>query len=691
VRFATEANASPGLAMSATEKAAVDAERLPANVLELYRGGDVTSADNRDFLRAFIRTVPERGEEGALVTPEGTLSVEGAARVRNALLAKAYGDANLVGSLAETGDPNIKAFGTALQNVAGDVAKLNGEIAAKRVPPELDLSVPLAQAADLVQRARASGRSFSSGALTDLVAQRDAFSSINPAAIDLLKRAFGDDMRGRLNVARYTDILRFAAEENAKQSTAAQLFGDNVTLADVMSAGAKRYGRAYETAEPQDVAPLGGSAGPSLRAGGQETPGYGPGAAGPGASGTGTPGSAASNLLAEQAPLTPNFDEAAAQRYRAAANATRERVNTFGRGPVGQSLREQPGGGGFTLSDAQVAAKFFNSGPKAFDDVNRFLSAVGDRPRAVELLQDYAAQSLRDYAERADGTLDPAKYARWIDNHSAALRVFPELAERFQTAADANRAIDLSAAIRKDALEVYQKGVASKFIGSDPAQAVSSALRSKNPAASFRQLADLIGNDPDARAGLQRATVELMERRLVGTEAAGDTGTNFLKPAMFQKFVAENRAALGEIFEPEQLKAMEAIAADLQRAQRSVNSKLPGTPGTASDLTAAGHGHGFGNLLQYLIAEKLGGMAGHLTGMGFVGEVAGLAANAVRRSGLAKVDDLLTEAMLKPELARTLLAKVSPKTAPAMGKMLAAQLRALSASAGAQSLERQLK
>src|SRR5262249_13090664 len=130
-----EANAAPGLAMSATERAAVDAERLSPNVLELYRGGDVGSADNREFLRAFIRSVPERGEEGALVTPEGTLSVEGAQRVRNALLAKAYGDANLVGGLAETGDPNIKAFGTALQNVAGDVAKLNVEIAAKRVPP----------------------------------------------------------------------------------------------------------------------------------------------------------------------------------------------------------------------------------------------------------------------------------------------------------------------------------------------------------------------------------------------------------------------------------------------------------------------------------------------------------------------------------------------------------------------------
>jgi hypothetical protein len=684
IRFTQEANASPGLAMSATERATIDAERLSPNVLDLYAGGDVSSAENRDFARAFIRSVPEKGEEGAMVTPQGQLSVEGIQRVRNALLAKAYGDANLVGGLAETGEPNIKAFGTALQSVAGDVAKLNGEIAAGRVPARFDLSVPLAQAADLVQRAKASGRSFSSGALADLVAQRDAFTSLNPATMDLLKRAFGDDLRGRLNVARYTDILRFAAEENAKQSTAAQLLANNVSLSDVLAVGANRYGRAYETSQTTDAAGRSGIIGPSLRTSGQEAPGYGPGAPRPGTAGAGTAGPPTSplGLLAPETPVA-NFDETAAQRYRAAANATRERVNTFGRGPVGQTLREQPGGGGYTLSDAQVAAKFFNTGPKAFEDVNRFLAAVGDRPRAVELLQDYAAESLRDYAERADGSLDPAKYAKWMDNHADALRVFPELAEKFQTAADATRAIDLNAVARKEALEIYQKGVASKFIGSEPAQAVATALRSKDPAGAFRKLSDLIGSDADAKAGLQRAVVELMERRFIG----GDAG---IKPAMFQRFVGENRAALSEVFSPEQMDAIDNLGADLKRWQSSVNSKLPGTPGTAADLHAAGEGKT--SLLQLLLVEHAGHVGGHVLGggvLGWAGGLVGVVGLAMRKAGLGKIDALLTEAMLDPALAKTLIEKATPKTAPELGKALAAQIRALSASAGGQALLRQ--
>jgi hypothetical protein len=256
------------------------------------------------------------------------------------------------------------------------------------------------------------------------------------------------------------------------------------------------------------------------------------------------------------------------------------------------------------------------------------------------------------------------------------------LAEKFQTAADATRAIDLNAVARKDALEVYQKGVASKFIGSEPAQAVATALRSKDPAGAFRKLSDLIGSDADAKAGLQRATVELIERRFLG----GDAG---IKPAMFQRFVVENRAALSEVFSPEQMDAIDNLGADLKRWQWSVNSKLPGTPGTAADLHAAGEGKT--SLLQLLLVEHAGHVGGHVLGggvLGWAGGLVGVVGLAMRKAGLGKIDDLLTEAMLDPALAKTLIEKATPKTAPELGKTLAAQIRALSASAGGQALLR---
>ena len=56
--------------------------------------------------------------------PDGALSVQGAQRMRNALLHRAYGDSGLVGALAEAGDEDLKSFGGALQDAAGEMAHL---------------------------------------------------------------------------------------------------------------------------------------------------------------------------------------------------------------------------------------------------------------------------------------------------------------------------------------------------------------------------------------------------------------------------------------------------------------------------------------------------------------------------------------------------------------------------------------
>jgi hypothetical protein len=71
-------------------------------------------------------------------------------------------------------------------------------------------------------------------------------------------------------------------------------------------------------------------------------------------------------------------------------------------------------------------------------------------------------------------------------------------------------------------------------------------------------------------------------------------------------------------------------------------------------------------------------LAGKLTGM-----VAVPVINAMRAAGMQKVDELVTQAMLHPELARTLLAKLptNPGSARGIGKMIASQIMALSAVA----------
>lgn len=680
VRFSVEANASPGLALSATERGLADAERLAPDTLDLFKGGDLGSAENVRFVRAFAKQVLDRGEEGNFVDANGRLSLDGARRVETALLAKAYGDSNLIGQLAETGDESVKAFGNALRDASGSVAKLNADISAGRVPAEFDISAPLVEASRIVQKARASRTP-----LADVVAQGDAFNRISPMAESLLREAYGPDLRGRINRVKFSNLLCYYAGEAGKVSTEASLFASEVTPQAIIAAGAKRYGGLFGQQAATPSIGAAGNASAGARNGESGPQAFRPGndAAGPQApgreSGAATPGKP-QGLLGPSEPEA-NFGPENAQAYRAAANATRERAATFNTNPVGQVLRKAPGGE-YNMADSRVAGKFFRSGAGALEDAEALVKAVGDRPRAIAALQDYAASDLAAKASRPDGTLDPVKFQRWMENHADALRAFPEFSAKFRDAASAETAIADAMTARREALDAFSKGVAAKFIGSDPVVAVDSVLRSKDPAGGMRELVDLVHDNPDAVAGLKRAIIDSIQRKAVGNELAGQTESTFLKSDTFQTFVKRNDAALSEVFSPEEMDNLRAIAADLQRSNRSVTAaKLPGSPGTASDLIGAGKsaaaaGEHRGSLLGYILA-----LAGeHVTGSvaPFVGLIGAKVGSAIRNAGLAKADDLVTEALLNPELARTLLEEVTPATARNRAGTLAAQLRAMS-------------
>lgn len=376
--------------------------------------------------------------------------------------------------------------------------------------------------------------------------------------------------------------------------------------------------------------------------------------------------------------LAPNFDAGAAQRYRNAADTTREAKQTFGTGATGQVLRSGETFGSYRVPDSHVAAKFFNGGSHAAEDVQSFLRASGGRNDAVDTLQDYAASSLRKAAETPDGTLDPRRFAGWMNKHADALSSFPELQERFANAARAQETLDNALASRAASLKAQQGYTAQKFIGTDPVNAVQSAFRSTNPSAEFAKLARWAGQDRtgEATAGLRRAVVENMQRQFL-TESQGNPA---IKAQQFQNFLRQHRAALGYVLPGERMKVIEDIAADLARTN-PVKGKLAGGSNTAQDVTGvsrsageSGEGHG-DNVLSYFV-----GMAGEHAGGLLTGAAAGLGtkvASLFRNAGLKKVDNLVTEAMLNPELGRTLLMKTTGANKPMVMKRLSAQLKTM--------------
>jgi hypothetical protein len=670
VSFAQSSNASPLLSMGAGERAAVDAQKMPGDILGLYRGGDLASAENRDFVRAFLQSVPDRNELGALVTRDGQLSVEGQQRIRNALLQRAYGDSNLVASLAESGDENIRAFGNALADAAGNVAQLRGGIAAGRVPASMEISKPLVEAANVVRQARATGMK-----LSDLVAQKDAFTPLPESAVTILRAAYGDELNGRLSRARLGQLLRFYTDEAGRQSTAEQLFANNVTAGDIINLARARYGTTGQAAETAGTAGNAGSYGAGIGAGGQAT--YGPRAY---AAGQGNAGaSQGGEGVLPQAPLVANFGPENAAAYRAAADLTRERKQTFNTGPVGEALRPGQQGTQYRITNSQVPAKFFNSGSHAAEDTAAFIKAAGDRPTAIATLQDYAASDLIRAAKRPDGTLDPGKIETWLGKHGDALRAFPELARKFRDTQSAERAVTDAMATRKAETQAFQQSAARVFLGGiDPDRAVASALRWRNPTEAFGHLVQLASRDPSGEAlpGLQRAVIDYMEGKLSGNLLAGDTATAFLKSDRFQTFMRDYAPVFERagVFSREQLDGMRAIATDLQRQARVEQAtKIALGSNTAQDLAAgAKHGEEKSMIWRLVLLEGVGELAEHLGGpvAKAAGWAAGLILPKMRDAGLKSVNNLVDEALLNPSLARALLEKV-----PAKGEALESAAR----------------
>lgn len=169
--FTREANARDTLGYSATEQAMSDSASMPSELLDMYRGGDIDAAGNRDFVRGFLQRVVPANDYAGMVAKDGSISQGAIQRVRAALLARAYGNASLVDKVAEAADSNIKALGGALTDVAGAWARLVEGVKNGSVDPDMDITANINEAAQIVDQARREGTT-----VAEIVGQLDIFS-----------------------------------------------------------------------------------------------------------------------------------------------------------------------------------------------------------------------------------------------------------------------------------------------------------------------------------------------------------------------------------------------------------------------------------------------------------------------------------------------------------------------------------
>lgn len=238
--FTREANQRDTAGFSATEQAVSDARALPASVLSRYRGGDLDTAGNRDFVRAFIAAVVPESERASMIASDGSMSQDAMRRIGAAMVQRAYGNPHLVAKLSESTDNNIKAIGGALSDVSTAWAEMVEAAREGAIDPAMDITANLNEAVEIVDRARREGKK-----VADLVNQTDIFSGdkVSPMTEAVLLLMFRNRaMTQPFGREKLAEQLRWYVTEAMQSRAEAGLFGEAGRTApgEVLSAARNR-------------------------------------------------------------------------------------------------------------------------------------------------------------------------------------------------------------------------------------------------------------------------------------------------------------------------------------------------------------------------------------------------------------------------------------------------------------------
>jgi len=162
-------NEGGGLRMSALEQAKVDAERLgDFRAFDFSEDGDLNLVSNMPFIRSWVAEMPQN-QRAAIMDADGRLSAEGAGRLRNAILYRAYGDSPTLSRLVEATDPGSRNIAAALTRSAPAVADAR-EAIDRGVMYPMGLHDDLVAAVEKLDALRRTGLS-----VADWTKQIDAF------------------------------------------------------------------------------------------------------------------------------------------------------------------------------------------------------------------------------------------------------------------------------------------------------------------------------------------------------------------------------------------------------------------------------------------------------------------------------------------------------------------------------------
>ena len=212
-KAAVASNEGGGLGMSALEQARADADRLPDfGHFIADDSGELNTAANRGFIRDFVGAMPHT-VRAQMVDADGRLSQDGARRLRNALLYRAYGNSPTLSRMVESTDQGARNLVNALVQAAPKIAQARDSIHAGAMH-DADIADEVVQAAEKLNQIREQG-----GSVADYLAQQGLFGEEMNAVSRELLAFFEEHKRSGKAIAtllrNYYDAL--AAQGNPNQ------------------------------------------------------------------------------------------------------------------------------------------------------------------------------------------------------------------------------------------------------------------------------------------------------------------------------------------------------------------------------------------------------------------------------------------------------------------------------------------
>ena len=242
-------NRSEQAVMSVTESASRDAKAMGEDITRLYTGGEITSVENRAFVQAFVNRVVTKAEQGEF-TKNGQLTNQAVNRMKSAILASAFSDVDVLTTMLESPDNNIKALTNALVSVAPKFTQLKSKIDQGNIKPEFDITTDITNTAQVISELRNQGIKPS-----EYFAQQDAFTDQDPM-IEALIKAFYNDELTRANSQQFMEtVLNYYIEETENVGQQNQLFADEVSPKKVVE-GARRRTVKEKKGEPEEQGKL---------------------------------------------------------------------------------------------------------------------------------------------------------------------------------------------------------------------------------------------------------------------------------------------------------------------------------------------------------------------------------------------------------------------------------------------------